>query len=225
MSSSSHLSTAYVATEDEHLDSMPVLDAKIETMYMPMVFRTDALGVVRRIIDVVIVNFAIDYGQFLDRVNDIMLVFVIFLVLAFATSYVKYLFESWRRRLARFRVIYENKRRLLEERLERQHHKRQPTQSALDQELRSVYVRTQIESVPSALIIVEYFLDLAGYIAHLLELFIGFLLAQLILDAVEDNVSSAVGATRITRLLKPLIIIFVVYVQFSFYSSKNAFLS
>lgn len=74
-------------------------------------------------------------------------------------------------------------------------------------------METQIEEEPSGIVIVAYFLELATYIIHLAKLFVTFLLTKVLQD--RFDASSPSSSSRILRMAKPIMLILMLYLEFT----------
>ena len=213
-----------------------------DVVLLPITLRTDTVSIVKRVIELLVVQWAVEYARLIDRMNDIVLVFILFMLLVLVSSYVTYKCDDWKRRLKERKAVYSQKKRVLREHfrallgreqhgaidkqplpplLLNQEHKGSSNSKLIAEKLDEVLIDAQIEDEPSGIMIVEYFLDLASYLIHLAKLFFAFLLMKLIQEYVEG--SGATGSNRFFRVIKPLMIILIIYAEFTMSGNREAF--
>lgn len=184
-----------------------------------------AADVVKRVIELFVVSWALETGKLLDRVSEVMMVLIIFATLAFVSSLVRQQCDVWRSKLEEHKRAYASKRHLLALTLrsrlttttttteERALHPPLNEEINYHERLIDVLVETQIEEEPSGIVIVAYFLELATYIIHLAKLFVTFLLTKVLQD--RFDASSPSSSSRILRMAKPIMLILMLYLEFT----------
>lgn len=213
------LSSSLVTLDPDFIRSLPPLDTDASggtTTHIEAVLRSDQLDAIRRVIDVLVVNFAIEYGEVLNRVSEVTMAVLIFIIVTTSVSISKYFFFSLREALQRNRKIYGQNQKILEEKL--------LAGDADPSKLKTLYAHLQIDPEPATIQNLEYLLGVGMYFLHLVDLFIAFLFVKVLQNRIELSVASVFGATRVQRLLKPLAVVIITYIQCTINSrSYNAF--
>jgi hypothetical protein len=212
--------------EKTDTSSMPHIQDTSDTIYLPMVLRSGFENVFKRVVEILVVNFAISAGKLVDRIGDVAFVFLIFLALTLLNSAIQYKLEEVTRRITKQKRIYRDHRGILERNiaqrmqlrrreavcseLAKQQHNAQLTAMIGNARLPlSALFEAQMEDETVTISTAELLLAYVGYLVYIADVYVAFVLVRIILDRVEGNLS--MGLFDVSRVVKPYIITAILY--------------